>query len=240
MALTLGILVVGSLYWDDQPNRQAWRRARLEANADFHVNVPIRYGRKAETRGDTYTMVFSRSCPVGQAKVIQCKNLVESADDLVAEAERLWAAERSAPESNHHISASWGAVALLIHPGVLVPRPLLDTWAQRVSREHGYGTLRHTREDGPPVSEAGLLQIAWPSLVEGCVPLSLDLLLATATDPTLEGDPPSFPSPETIAAAWNADALGNVRYFFSNQRNGIATFQDKAILAHLVIRRDLQ
>src|SRR5882672_9080428 len=110
MTLTLGILAIGSLYWDDNANRQAWRNSRLDGTAEFQVNAPIRYGRKSETRGDTYTMVFSRSCPLGHAKVIRCRNLVASTDDLIAEAEHLWAAERSARQSNQHISTSWGAV----------------------------------------------------------------------------------------------------------------------------------
>jgi hypothetical protein len=235
MALKLGILAIGSLYWEDNPNRQAWRNSRLDRTAEFEVNVPIRYGRKSETRGDTYTMVYSRSCQFGRAKAIRCTNLVTCIDDLITEAEQLWAAERSAHESNQRISASWGAVGLLTRPGVPIPQHLLDGWADRVRRDQGYGALRFTREDGPPVSPSGLLQIAWPGLIEGCAPLPLDMLLGTATNPTLAGDPPTFPTPETIAHAWNRDTRGNVDYFRSNRRNGIVTFQDDAIMEHLRI-----
>ena len=233
MNLTLGILAIGSLYWDANPNREAWRHSRLERTAEFEVNVPIRYGRKSETRGNTYTTVYSRSCELGHAKAIRCRNVVSSIDDLIVEAEQLWAAERSAHQSNHRISATWGAVALLTRPGSTIPQHLLDSWADRVEHEQGYGALRYTTDDGPSISDHGLIQIAWPSLTEECAPLPLDLLLATATNPTLEGDPPAFPTAETIADAWNRDTIGNVEYFWSNRRNGIVTFQDDAIAERL-------
>lgn len=233
MSFTLGILAIGSLYWDNNPNRETWRNSRLNQSEEFHVSAPIRYGRKSETRGNTYTMVFSRSCPPGQAKVVRCQNTVTTVDNLIVEAEYLWAAERSAARPNHRISASWGAVGLLIRPGTIIPEPILNGWAQRVSQEQGYGVLSYAREDGPPISTTGLLQLAWPTLVRGSESLGLDLLLATATDPTLLGDPPKFPAPENIAAAWNSDPAGNVRYFLTNRENGIITFQDQAILSYL-------
>jgi hypothetical protein len=233
MTLTLGILIVGSLYWDKNPNRRAWRDARLAGTAEFQVSVPIRYGRKSESRGNTYTMVYSRTCGAGQAKAIRCRDLVSSIDDLISEAEQLWAAERSAPRPNGRISARWGAVALLARAGAAIPQDLLGSWANRVIRDCDYGVLQHTTDDGPAVSERGLIPIPWPSLADGCGPLPFDLLLATVTNPTLEGHPPAFPSPVTIADAWNRDAEGNVEYFWSNRRYGITTFQDDAIVAHL-------
>lgn len=233
MYFTVGILAIGSLYWDNDPNRERWRESRLNRSEEFHVNAPIRYGRKSETRGDTYTMVFSGSCPLGQAKVVSCRNRVTTVDSLIVEAEYLWAAERSAERPNHRISAPWGAVGLLTRPGAVIPQPILDGWAQRVSQEHRYAVLSYAREDGPPISSAGLLQIVWPTLLRGSESLRLDLLLATATDPTLQGEPPQFPTPESIAAAWNSDPAGNVRYFLTNRENGITTFQDEGILGYL-------
>src|SRR5229473_3279974 len=146
MTSTLGVLAVGSLYWDGNPSRNAWRDARLERSAEFQVNVPIRYGRKSESRGDTYTMVYSRSCALGQAKAIRCRNVLSSIDDLVFEAEQLWTAERSALRSNGRVSANWGAVALLARPGAAIPQHLLDRWADRVRLEQDYGVLQYTND----------------------------------------------------------------------------------------------
>src|SRR5271165_777112 len=107
MSLSIGILIIGSLYWDS--DRQTWRNSRLLMDQALTVRAPIRYGRRSGRRGDTYTMVFSRQCKLGQAKVVPCRS---TAGDIVDEAEHLWTAERNAPP-NHRISASWGRVALL-------------------------------------------------------------------------------------------------------------------------------
>jgi hypothetical protein len=105
--------------------------------------VPIRYGRKSESRGNTYTMVYSTSWALGQAKAIRCRNVLSSIEDLILEAEQLWVAERSALTSNGRISATWGAVALLARPGAAIPKHLLDGWANRVRCEQGYGLLQY-------------------------------------------------------------------------------------------------
>src|SRR5205809_2973005 len=91
--LGAGILVIGSLFWDT--SRQGWRDERLHMAASEAVTAPIRYGRRSRNRGNTYTMVFSRSAQPGQAIVVPCRNIVRSAVDLIAEAEQLWAAERN-------------------------------------------------------------------------------------------------------------------------------------------------
>jgi len=173
-------------------------------------------------------MVFSRGCPPGAAKVLPCRNLVNSEKDLIAEAEYLWTAERLSDRANHRISAAWGCVALLVRSEAQIPANLLKSWASRVRSEPGYGAVPQADGEGTLVTDTGLLQIPWPSLAgaEGR-PLDLDLLLATATHPTLEGAPPSYPSPKAIAAA---NAEDNTRYFQNNREHSIRTFQDEEIL----------
>lgn len=60
--MRLGILIIGSLYWDPSRVRCRWRQSRLSCTEERRVMVPIRYGKKSKKRGDTYTMVFARSC----------------------------------------------------------------------------------------------------------------------------------------------------------------------------------
>src|SRR5258708_12022987 len=112
--MEMGMLMVGSVYWDDG-QRQAWRELRLRQDDEFDVRAPIRYGRQSHSRGDTYTMVFSGGCQLGQAKLIRCKNIATSAADIVSESRHLWSAE-SAP-SGGRFSASWGCVAVQARPG---------------------------------------------------------------------------------------------------------------------------
>jgi hypothetical protein len=228
--LSIGVLIIGSLYWDSA--RQSWRDSRLRLNEAFVVRAPIRYGRRSETRGNTYTMVFSRLCELGQALLVRCLRDVSTADDLIAEAEHLWTAERSG-KPNHRVSAGYGCVALLRHPHQDISQELLDAWAGRVSREQGYGNVPQTAREGCLVSDRGLLQIPWPTLIDGNNPVAIDLLLATANHPTLEGERKSYPTPVTIADAWRKDSDGNVSYFWNNNKHGIRTFEDEAIRERL-------
>src|SRR5690348_14469584 len=118
MGSRIGILIIGSLYWE--PSREAWRNERLSVEESYRVRAPIRYGRLSEKRGNTYTMVFSRTCPPGEAIAVRCKAEIEKPADLIAEAEHLWAAERN-DEPNQRISAGWGRVALLVRAGADIP-----------------------------------------------------------------------------------------------------------------------
>lgn len=114
-----------------------------------------------------------------------------------------------------------------------ISQELLDTWAARVSSEQGYGNVPQTAREGCLVSDRGLLQIPWPTLIEGNNPVAIDLLLATANHPTLEGEPKSYPTPVTIADAWRKDSDSNVSYFWNNNKHGIRTFEDEAIRERL-------
>lgn len=228
MTLDVGILIIGSLLWRE--DRQQWRDARLRMGSSRTATAPIRYGRKSQSWGDSYTMVLSRGCDAGHAKVVPCIHQVASIEDLVLEAEYLWKAEQPSAATGR-LCASWGCVGLLINPERSIPATLLQEWAVRTARDDGYEHLtRSLRSD--LIDRGGLLQIDWPRLAEGGAAADLDLLLATATKPTLAGSPPSYPSAETIADAWNA-AEDHVRYFWNNVDNGITTFQDDQIRTRL-------
>jgi hypothetical protein len=232
MPLSAGILVVGSLFWETDDVRQAWRRDRLRMQEAVDVRAPIRYGRISEGRGNTYTMVFSRACAPGQAKAVPCQHEIRAAADLVEEAEHLWAAERQ-DQRNGRINAGWGCVALLPNPHRDIAPEILNGWAARVARARPSGNIRQVPGEGVLVSERGLLQIAWPALIADDNPVPLDLLLATTTQPDLTGDPPRYPTAAMIAERWRNDREDNVRYFRNNVQSGIRTFEDNAIQAAL-------
>ncbi len=59
MSLRGGVIIIGSLLWDNKISRQEWRKNDLYNRNRFKVNVPIRYGRCSDTRNNTYTMIFS-------------------------------------------------------------------------------------------------------------------------------------------------------------------------------------
>jgi hypothetical protein len=229
--LTSGVLIIGSLLWDKE--RQRWRDARLDVNRSEMVSAPIRYGRQSgKRRGHTYTMVFSSSAPAGHACVVWCSHTITSAEDLFTEAVKLWEAE-SLEKDTGRIAAGWGCVALMCNPERKIPADILHEWARRVEREPGYGKVSQTPEESRLIDREGLLQMDWPARINEAAALDLDLLLVTANDPTLTGTPPSYPSVETIANAWNDAERKHVEYFWNNTDKGITTFQDDEIRARL-------
>jgi hypothetical protein len=180
-------------------------------------------------------MVFSASAPLGTAKVLPCKNSISSADELIAEAEYLWMAERLSDRANHKISAAWGCVALLVNPASQVPRSVIAGWDRHVRQAQDYGRVPQGPGEEPLVGDNGILQLPWPTLAgaEPSTPLPLDLLLTTVTHPTLEGSAHTYATPEAIAAGAGADSGDELVYFRNNRSHGIHTFQDEAILEEL-------
>lgn len=227
VSLTAGVLIIGSLYWDPEPIREKWRKSRLDMATTQVVTAPIRYGRRSQKRGNTHTMVLSRSARTGHARAVGCTHPISTADDLIAEAQFLWDAEVK-ERTNGCIAANWGCVALLPNPQAPIPNDMLSAWAGHVQQQPNYGKVSHTEAEGRLIDENGLLQIDWPRVVGSNEPLQLNLLLVTANDPKL-GNLEYYPVPEEIAKAWEAAGSKYAEYFWKNLDNGICTFEDDQI-----------
>ena len=197
-AVQIGVLIIGSLYWDESEPRTAWRGERLDFEREKRVRVPIRYGRRSTTRGNTYTMVISSGLAeenFGTAIAVPFNSA-----DMFNEAEHLWTAERDAPDgSDGTIAAGWGCVGLLEHPSGPLHREERERWTDRVQGKAVYGNLPHGRNERSAVSKSGFLSIDWPKTVNDSL-LEWDVLLATATCPTLYNA--EYPSSRHIAQAW--------------------------------------
>jgi len=229
----VAILIIGSLIWDRREHRDLWRRDRLQAGAGIPVCAPIRYGRISEERSRTYTMVFSNELlpsRLGWALVLPCRCTVSTADQLVNEAQALWAAEQSKPSRPGPISASWGAVGLLLNPNLTTADDIKAGWARRVEaeRQH-YEEFAHAHREQSALGPDGILSIPWP-ISESGTPLNADLLLATATKPSLNNG--SYATAQTIAETWKR-APKEQRYFDENRRVGITTVDDYRIMKYL-------
>jgi hypothetical protein len=234
MSFSVGILIIGSLYWDTSGGRNEWRENRLQMSRDFVVKAPIRYGRRSKT--GTFTMVFGSVPTLGQARVVPCKKSVVTVEDLIDEAEWLWAAERRevpGDEQNldHKLSSDWGSVALLTNPKVNMSQSWKDCWTKSVLTKSDE-TARAWRL----VDDLGLLQLPWPKLARGDHSTPLDLLLATTNSPTLTNN--LYPTAHEVADAWNQETGGSAEYFRKNRSSGIYTFEDDAISSCL--RPDLR
>lgn len=241
--LSVGVLIIGSLYWDLSEHRKTWRANRLNLTLEQSVRVPIRYGRKSNSRGQSYTMVFSRGLDadqLGHAIVIPCCRPVRDTRDLLDEAAHLWTAET--PEGKNQtrrISARpqrseppWGCVALVENPQRRLAPELSEAWVARVSIEGGYGRMHSACGEPAAVDANGFLDIPWPKTVNGRA-LDCDVLLATAPNPTLVDDE-RYADSQEIADAWNTrDGRTHIDYFCKNRAHGIKTFQDEWIQERL-------
>lgn len=206
------ILIVGSLLWDNQ-KRDKWRRSRLCISQKVSVLVPIRYGRRSSSRGNTFTMTLSSDSPTGRAVLVPCKTAIVDVTALIVEAEALWKAEwRDA--SPREIGRSWGCVGVSFRTGAELAG-WLQPWADH---------FRANASAISPVDRNGVLQIPWPTATLDGAPADVDLILATATK-AKEG----CPSAAVIADAWVDKNNGYERYFFENVRHGIRTPDDGLI-----------
>ena len=218
--------MIGSLYWCKRAHRVQWRSKRLNVAAQQYVSVPIRYGRRSSGWNCSFTMVFSTELgqhQLGRGILVPCLS-----GDLIGEATALWTAETTRGENpKKRISASWGCVALLQNSERPIPTGLRDQWTRHVSAEPCYGNLNSASGEEVLVDDSGFLNITWPTTDKG-IDLGVDVILATATNPTIVGG--RYPPVEDIAAAWRAGkGKADGRYFRNNRRQGIRTFQDDMI-----------
>jgi hypothetical protein len=206
-----GILIIGSLLWDEESGRPEWRQSRLDMDCAVHVKVPIRYGRRSTKRGKTFTMTFAGDGdPSGQGVLVPCRANLSDIAALAAEAEALWKAEHCSAKAGS-IAAAWGCVGALFPGNLATSADWSRSWVERKVSPI------------PPVGSNGLLSIRWPSMVDGTA-AGMDVVLAAAT----KGDVPS-PDPKSIAEGWTGQDDGNEQYFFQNVKHGIRTPDDLAI-----------
>lgn len=235
--MRIGLLIIGSLYWDPSPVRCRWRHFRFGCSGVRRVKVPIRYGRRSKKRGNTYTMVFAMSCStpdrLGSGVVVPARAECCHFTHLLEEASHLWAAERDS-EQVGDICADWGKVCILPNPNSAGLNRLLESWQAKI-RETGaaYGPISAASEEEAVLDPAtGRARFAWPTDSETSQPLmGCDLLLMTAPVPTLTDG--RYPTVREIADLWRGDGNDNVSYFYNNRHHGITTFQDEEILAAL-------
>lgn len=236
-----GVLIIGSLYWQDDLNekedkRKNWRNDRLNMQESRDVKLPIRYGRfsgSPEKDNQTYTMLFDNSLTPDQygiAKVVPFTHQLKNQDRLIREAKEMSMAEGPGGALVKGIKSggeAWCICAMLINP-VLEPKEaqlLREMWLAEIKLTPDPHNLLEeilTQLKEYTLTEYCELDIDWPA---GCD--EFDFLLATSTRPKLR-DGVERLTPKEIAAF-----VGNRPYFHENGANGIMTYQDENILANL-------
>lgn len=207
------ILLAGSLLWDSGKNgeRDAWRETRLTLANKVQVKAPLYYGRKSQSRGNTFTMTLGTDDSLARGILAPCTASIDTIDELMDEISALWLAEApTAPRGSFH--KGWGCVGALFGTNA-TKSGLADQWKTRF----------HAAKSTPPsaIDADGRLNIPWPRTVDDQPITDFDVILATATRP--EG---ARPDAATIAKAWIEQDGGHERYFFENVRHGIRTPDD--------------
>jgi hypothetical protein len=233
MALKGGVIIIGSLLWDTDPDREKWREVNLCSESRFQVYLPIRYGRCSRTRKNTYTMVFSNRCysnryGLGTGWILPIRSEINSFENLKAEAQKMGEAEGL----GEVLFKSWGSIALLVNPNKEIDNSIIMKWG-----EHMVGGLsNHNLFTEKLMSEKacidgnGLLQIRWPKEASPQNRIEkLDLLIATAVVPTLIKG--RYPTAYKIAGAMENSEYYD--YFQNNVKNNITTFQDERIIERI-------
>ena len=228
-----GVIIIGSLPWDDTPIGRKWKTLNLENVEDKRfVSVPIRYGRQSSTRSHTYTMIFSNniSTQKRQAYILGFKDDIKNARILESQAFALGAAEGFWTTENPSINKSWGTVGLLVNPNIDTKDKrnadvVRSQWTQLYQNySKTFNHLQYQIEDNelPVINKDGFLQIPWTNEMNG-----FDFLIATAVVPK----PKQLLTAKEIAEQMTAK---NYRtYFDKNRENNIQTFQDLEISEYL-------
>ncbi len=238
MKLKGGVIIIGSLIWEDHLKsimadniRKEWRKQNL-TEKPILTKVPIRYGRESQSREDTYTMVFSKSCEdnLGQGLILSFNQDIVTFEGLERQAIALAIAEGIYKVDNLRLTTSWGSVGLLINPKLnetdfASEKLIQKKWADIY---HSYSdtfiadTYKTNNEINSPITQDGFLDIAWQTEMN-----AFDILIAT----------PVIPKPKSIL---NANEIAQrmidkkyQTYFHNNIRHKITTAADDEINTQL-------
>lgn len=242
MNLNGGVLIIGSLWWQDHGRRPGdnrrknWRQDYLDTKESIRVLAPFRYGRQSSD--GVYTMTFSNSARRKPGTGIVAPFLSNPLKELAAirrEAVALSTAEgmggrfiKAAPEGD-----PWAALGIVCNPKKVKAeqrKKLMDWWSDQLQAEEAFvrfdtGHFRLGKEK-PCVLPNGQLNFPWPAGATAREAEQLQeyhFLLATATLPT--GD--KYPTLAQMKK--NVESDTERRYFQHNYENGIRTFQDERI-----------
>jgi hypothetical protein len=181
-------------------------------------------------------MVFSMACSspdrLGTAIVAPLTGECQRQVDVLEEARRLWAAE-SNNDGHESIGSNWGRVCFLSRHSDDELRDTLASWSVAIrSASPAYRTPPHAFTEEEVLDRmTGRMRFAWPTDVRtGELLEDFDLLLATATEPTLSSG--EYEPVRAIAEAWRNNPR-QANYFYNNRANDIVTFEDERILRAL-------
>ncbi|WP_299107648.1 hypothetical protein [uncultured Tenacibaculum sp.] len=223
-----GAIIIGSLFWGNEPKRVKWRKLYLEsAENKIPLKIRIRYGRESSSRSNTYTMILTNhpKTEFGNAYILRFKETLKNAKNLESQAFAMASAEGLWKKSGPSLNKSWGTVGLLINPKLEKNKTLeiiKERWA-KIYKDYNWSKSDYQLENEPEIiDENGFLKIDWTNEMD-----EFDFLIATLTVPK----PKLLLTEKNIAERINE--TGYNEYFLKNYENGIRTFQDEEIIKNL-------
>jgi hypothetical protein len=246
-----GVIIIGSLYWEDDNNcvqgqeakgliRKNWRVNNLDLSRRSQIQLPVRYGRFSNraNRRETYTMILSQqyntSANLGTGLIVPFAKPILNTCDFKAQADELANAEAiyREPAPVSHV-ADWGAIAIWINPASAVNREVNQLWAQlRADPTLGYNksVADFAWSDGHLLTND--YQLNLPK-----IETTLDFVFCTYIIPKHKIAANNkighfvYPTAKEIADAMRAS--GYQTYFWENKCSGIHTIDDAPIITDL-------
>jgi hypothetical protein len=239
-----GVLIIGSLLWQDHYNgedniRKLWRDKHLLLDRKIMVKVPIRYGRLSKS--GIYTMTFSNSCKTarqGTGFFVPFKQTpLSTFKDLIGEVKETSIAEGmdgSFISTESGTKNIWCCMGIMTNPktvGREKERELITEWGKEIKKQEALKSSDLKSSDfkigneKPCIDQNGKLNLNWLSPVDkrdSDILNSYDFVIATATKPT------DYPNIKNLSEKVKADTTRY--YFIQNYKFGITTFQDINVL----------
>jgi hypothetical protein len=221
-----GVLIIGSLLWEDSKIRQEWRSQNLNMEEKLLINLPIRYGRISKSRSCTHSMIFSSECKMddkmGKGYFIPFKDNL-NIKQLIEQGKIFIDAEHNRITDLTRFNWGWGCLGITVNPNLQIEEAnnLKLEWKKKFGKGFNPGQYRIGQEESI-VSKEGVLKIEWQNELD-----EIDFVIGTATKPNID----SYPNARKIALKMLINDYDN--YFKNNRRMSISTFQDLEVEAEL-------
>ncbi len=245
MQLQGAVIIIGSLFWEDETNcidlkeskelaksRKIWRELKLNMDSAKLVSLPIKYGRKSTSRFCTYTMAFTNSAEKkGTAYIVPYRekiNVEENFNQLYCQAIELARTEGISKAGENTLVKKWGSIGLKLNPKFIdenqkVANNLLNYWKQYYSKIDSE-LYRIDENEKSSITKDGVLNIDFEESLE-----DIDYFLATPVSPNVK----KYPDGLEIANAMNSTREEYYNYFVENYNNKITTEDDRDIIDNL-------